>query len=101
MVNGSIAALDWALAARPRGGVGPSGDRGTVVTPDEVLIVNGSDDQIVPEFLARDLFAAAHDPKEFLLVSGAGHGGFDEVPGSTYLDRVASFFEGGLLGGHR
>jgi fermentation-respiration switch protein FrsA (DUF1100 family) len=62
-----------------------------------VLIVSGTDDQEVPEFLARDLFAAARDPKELLLVEGAGHGRYEQAPGSTYLNRVTGFFEQELL----
>jgi pimeloyl-ACP methyl ester carboxylesterase len=73
-------------------------DRIGAIAPRPVLIVSGTDDQVVPEFLADDLFAAAHEPKELLLVSGAGHGGFEQAPGSTYLARVADFFQGALLG---
>jgi alpha-beta hydrolase superfamily lysophospholipase len=68
------------------------------IAPRPVLIVSGTEDQTVPLSQARDLFAAAGDPKELLLVNSAGHGGFDQAPGSTYLNRISSFFEGALLG---
>jgi alpha-beta hydrolase superfamily lysophospholipase len=73
-------------------------DRVAAIAPRPVLIVNGTHDDVVPAFLAHDLFAAAHEPKALLLVEGAGHGRFEHVPGSTYLDRIAAFFEAALLG---
>jgi pimeloyl-ACP methyl ester carboxylesterase len=76
-------------------------DRVGAIAPRPVLIVSGTDDQTVPAFLARDLFAAARDPKELLLVKGAGHGAFDRAPGSTYLNDVAGFFERALVGERR
>ncbi len=38
-----------------------------------LLIIQGDADRIVPESLARRLFAAANEPKEFRLIPGAGH----------------------------
>lgn len=73
-------------------------DRVGAIAPRPVLIVGGTADQTVPEFLTEDLFAAAKDPKQLLLVDGAGHGGYEQPAGSTYLDRVTGFFEGALLG---
>jgi alpha-beta hydrolase superfamily lysophospholipase len=72
-------------------------DRIGAIAPRPVLIVTGTQDQTVPLFLAQDLFNAAADPRELLVVDGAGHGGFDQAPGSTYLDRVSTFFESTLL----
>jgi alpha-beta hydrolase superfamily lysophospholipase len=67
------------------------------IAPRPVLIVSGSSDTTVPEALARDLFAAARDPKELLVVDGAGHGNYDQAPASPYLDTVARFFDRTLL----
>jgi pimeloyl-ACP methyl ester carboxylesterase len=88
----------WALRRRglPLDGDQPR-DRVGAIAPRPVLIVGGMDDQDVPAFLARDLFAAARDPKELLLVDGAGHGAYEQAPGSTYLNRVTGFFEQALL----
>jgi pimeloyl-ACP methyl ester carboxylesterase len=90
-----------ALWAVRRGGLRLYGDqprdRVWAIAPRPLLVVGGTDDQGVPAFLARDLFAAARDPKELLLVDGAGHGGYERPPGSPYLDRVTGLFNRTLL----
>jgi pimeloyl-ACP methyl ester carboxylesterase len=88
----------WAVrrGGLPLYGVQPR-DRVGAIAPRPVLVVGGTDDQDVPAFLANDLFAAAREPKELLLVEGTGHGGYERAPGSTYLDRLTDFFERALL----
>jgi len=38
-----------------------------------VLIVQGSEDTVVPPEMAQQLYAAAHEPKRLLIAEGAGH----------------------------
>jgi len=73
-------------------------DRVESITPRPVLVVTGTEDTVVPPFLAEELFAAAREPKEFLRIPGAGHGGFDERAPSVYPERVSQFFGRALLG---
>ena len=99
--------LSWlpALWAVQRGGLpvydDQPQDRIGAIAPRPVLIVTGTEDQTVPIFLAHDLFAAAREPKELFVVEGAGHGGYERVAGSTYLDRLSAFFERALLADSR
>jgi alpha-beta hydrolase superfamily lysophospholipase len=90
-----------ALWALQRGGVPLYDDqpvqRVAEIAPRPVLIVSGSDDTTVPEALGLALFAAARDPKELLVVDGAGHGNYDQAPASSYLDTIARFFDRSLL----
>jgi alpha-beta hydrolase superfamily lysophospholipase len=99
--------LSWlpALWAVQRGGVpvydNQPQDRIAAIAPRPVLVVTGTDDQTVPMVLAQDLFAAATQPKELLVVDSAGHGSYDQAAGSTYLDHMAHFFANALLGDTR
>lgn len=43
------------------------------IAPTPVLIIHGEDDRIVSTGHARDLYAAAREPKALWLVDGAGH----------------------------
>ena len=43
-----------------------------------VLIQHGVADQTIPIQFGKKLFAAANEPKEFVIVPGAGHNIFDE-----------------------
>jgi len=49
-----------------------------------LLLFQGDRDQIVPEAMARQLFAAAREPKTFQLIPGADHDTTYEVGGATY-----------------
>jgi len=65
------------------------------IAPHPLLIVTGTVDRMVPLAAARELFAAAGEPKRLWLVEGAGHGGYEEAaPG--YGDRIREFFDHGL-----
>jgi pimeloyl-ACP methyl ester carboxylesterase len=72
-------------------------DRVPAIAPRPVLIVNGTQDYTVPPQLAYDLFTAAREPKQLLMVEGAGHGALEQAPNSPYLDSVTRFFESALL----
>jgi alpha-beta hydrolase superfamily lysophospholipase len=62
------------------------------ISPRPVLIVTGTADTTVPDFLGHDLFARARDPKELLVIEGGAHGAYDTAPASPYLDRITDFF---------
>jgi len=62
------------------------------IAPRPLLIISGSEDELVPPWMARKLFDAALAPKEFLDVSGAGHGGYAEVAPNHYPRALATFF---------
>ncbi len=62
-----------------------------------VLVVGGSDDQLVtPDFTQR-LFDAADQPKDLVLIENAGHGGHLEAGGDAFGDALLRFFDRYLL----
>jgi dipeptidyl aminopeptidase/acylaminoacyl peptidase len=73
-------------------------DEVSKIAPRSLLIVGGSLDAIVPPAMAPALYARAGEPKELLVIEGAGHGGYAGLGGSVYLDRLSAFFERALLG---
>jgi len=56
-----------------------------------VLIIHGSDDRVIPLWHGRQLFAAANQPKQFVLVGGADHNDLDMVGGAGYLKAIEEF----------
>lgn len=56
-----------------------------------LLSMHGENDEIIPLHLGRKLFGAANEPKEFYLISGAGHNDTFFVGGSEYLERIRRF----------
>jgi fermentation-respiration switch protein FrsA (DUF1100 family) len=66
------------------------------IPPRPLLVSHGSDDRIVPVGLGRELFDAAHEPKQWYLAEGCGH----ETPmlrqGRRYEDLVVAFFTAAL-----
>lgn len=68
----------------------PSIDRiGSVRAP--LLVIAGDRDDIVPAELSRRLFDAAAEPKEFVLVPGAGHNDREMLDGRLMLDAISRF----------
>jgi len=67
------------------------------IAPRPVMIVHGSVDDSVPAYMGLLLYSAAEGPKQFWLVTGAGHGGYARVVGPEYAASLASFFEASLL----
>jgi dipeptidyl aminopeptidase/acylaminoacyl peptidase len=63
------------------------------LAPRAVLIVGGELDGLVPAFMARQLFAAAGEPKELWMVPRAHHADFAQVAGPEYRNRVTGFFD--------
>src|SRR5207248_390340 len=54
-----------------------------------LLFVPGDRDEVIPDGLGHDLFAAAPEPKSFWTVKGAGHNNLLEVAGGRYRERLA------------
>lgn len=55
-----------------------------------VLVVHSIDDEIIPFHHGREIFKAAHEPKEFLEITGSHNDGF-LVSGKQYEEGVGSF----------
>ncbi len=66
----------------------------SAIAPRPLLVISGTEDTTVPSWMAKELYAAARAPKEFLLLPEIGHGGY--VKAAQYLDRLVSFFEKAL-----
>lgn len=56
-----------------------------------ILIIHGTDDEVIPYTQGQQLFAAARDPKQFLAVPGAHHNDVYTVGGSLYLSALREF----------
>ncbi|MEA3134260.1 MAG: uncharacterized protein QOG17_2106 [Gammaproteobacteria bacterium] len=67
------------------------------IAPRAVLILGGDLDTLVPQFMARQLYAAAGSPKELWIVPGARHGDYERVAPQEYRSRVTEFFQHTLL----
>ena len=57
-----------------------------------ILFFHGDKDRIVPIKLGRKLFEAAPNPKEFVVLPGAGHNDTYFVGGPDYFKKIDSFF---------
>jgi uncharacterized protein len=66
------------------------------IAPKPVLIIAGEGDKLIPAENGRKLYAAAGDPKELWVISGADHGGTLAAAGSDYEKRVGEFFDRNL-----
>ena len=56
-----------------------------------LLLMHGNEDRTVPFRLGQELYAAAHEPKEFYEITGADHNDTYMVGGSVYFQRVREF----------
>jgi uncharacterized protein len=56
-----------------------------------VLVVHGTEDQVVPFTMGQAIHRAAPEPKAWLPVPGAGHNDVLAVGGSSYLDPLVEF----------
>lgn len=91
-----------ALWAMERGGL-PRNERPPIdeinnISPRAVLVVGGSDDQLVTPDFTRRLFDAARQPKELVLIDNAGHGDYLEAGGDGFRGTLLRFFDRYLLG---
>lgn len=66
------------------------------LSPRPVLFIAGTEDQAVPPSMAEKLYSLSGEPRELLLVPGAGHGHYAAAGGDAYLARVADFFDRAL-----
>ena len=55
------------------------------------LFIHGTDDFVVPDSMSRQLYAAAPEPKQLLIVPNAGHNDVAEVAGLQYFQTVQKF----------
>jgi fermentation-respiration switch protein FrsA (DUF1100 family) len=55
-----------------------------------VLVVAGTADSIVPIAQSRQLYEAASEPKEFVMIEGADHNDFELTAGSQLMDEVVA-----------
>jgi dipeptidyl aminopeptidase/acylaminoacyl peptidase len=67
------------------------------IAPRPVLVIGGTGDDLVPPYMARELYDAAGEPKELYLVPGAGHGDYEKLAPGDYRERLSSFFRRSLL----
>jgi fermentation-respiration switch protein FrsA (DUF1100 family) len=58
-----------------------------------LLIIHGSQDEIIPVEMSRRLFAAARGPKELYIIPGAHHNDTFLVGGPAYFDRLTRFIQ--------
>jgi fermentation-respiration switch protein FrsA (DUF1100 family) len=79
--------FDW----RPKVPYDNLGRIGKVAAP--VLIIHGTDDEIIPVDMARRVFAAASEPKELYLIDGAHHNDTYLVGGPGYVKRLQAFIQ--------
>ena len=56
-----------------------------------LLVIHGDQDSIVPMALGRQVFEAAHEPKQWYVVSGAEHNDVPFVGGEPYFREIETF----------
>jgi dipeptidyl aminopeptidase/acylaminoacyl peptidase len=67
------------------------------IAPRAVFLLGGTQDEAVPAYMGRQLYAAAGDPKELWIVPDARHGDYIHVAPQQYRARLADFFQRSLL----
>jgi dipeptidyl aminopeptidase/acylaminoacyl peptidase len=67
------------------------------ISPRALELVRGTNDQVVPDYMIRALYAAARPPKSLWIIPGANHGGYAEVAPVEYPARLVKFFTEHLL----
>ena len=65
-----------------------------------VLVIHGEQDSIVPVGLGREVFDAAHEPKQWYVVHGADHNDVPFVGGNPYFQEIMSFVQTVVTKGH-
>lgn len=58
-----------------------------------VLFIHGTNDSFIKPAYSEILYAAAHEPKELLIIPGANHNDLWEIGGHIYQQRIISFFD--------
>lgn len=57
-----------------------------------LLVVHGSEDQLIPASLGRKLYEAAQEPKRFVLVKGGSHHNTNSLGQAQYREAIAELF---------
>ena len=86
----ALRASGMPLDMRPKNIVG-------AIAPRPLLLIGGELDSNVPAYMARQLFAAAGDPKELWIVPGAHHADYGLLAPKEYDARIVDFFTRSLL----
>jgi pimeloyl-ACP methyl ester carboxylesterase len=58
-----------------------------------ILFIHGTADEIIPVKMSQELYQAAPEPKQLLLVPDAGHNDTAELGGIRYLQTIREFIE--------
>lgn len=85
----AIAAAHLRAGARLRSPV----DRVAQLAPRALLVISPEEDQLVSASQSRRLFERAGEPKELLVIPGAGHADAHAVGGETYEATVLAFLD--------
>ena len=56
-----------------------------------ILLTHGTEDELIPKTMSEDLFNAAIEPKQLLIVASAGHNNVRQVGGEEYWKTVQQF----------
>ena len=56
-----------------------------------LLVIHGDRDNVIPVEFGREVYDAAAEPKELLLLPGAGHNDILDVGGQRYVDALVGF----------
>jgi uncharacterized protein len=67
------------------------------ISPRPLLLIHGEADSHTPPAQSKELYAAAHEPKQLWIVPGAEHVGCYDTAREEYERRVTQFFREALL----
>jgi fermentation-respiration switch protein FrsA (DUF1100 family) len=67
------------------------------IAPRAVFVLGGERDDVVPPFMARQLYQGAGEPKRLWIVPGAHHVDYEQAAPKEYRTRVTEFFKDTLL----
>ncbi len=79
--------LGWAISSE----LDALGKVGALTLPK--LFLHGTQDEVVPYAMGRELYAAAGEPKRFYDIEGAGHNDTYHVGGKDYFDAWGQFID--------
>jgi len=87
----------WALRASGMPLDMQPGDVVGTIAPRAVFILGGDLDDVVPVYMARQLYQSAGEPKELWIVHGAHHDDHARIAPHEYRTRLVEFFRRNLL----
>ena len=67
------------------------------LSPRRLLVIGGELDDLVPAFMARQIYDAAREPKEMWIVPSAHHVDFPQLVPEEYSRRLLDFYSRSLL----